>query len=267
MRTLLPALAIVLGSATAHAGDIGVVVTGEATLQPQLAAQLEGWLREHGHPLAASPLPPDAINTLIDCFVIEDLSCARSVIDKRAKAQAVVFAKVEVTPSSSGTRDIAITGYWFQKDHEAIAERRMCTACTDEKLHATADDLMQALAAEPPVGTTKPTPVPMPAPAPEPASLSEQPEGSRLLPMTLIGVGAASLVIGGVMIAIDEDPTKQGVQQPNYRDTATGGVVLAVAGAAALGTGLYLWLHHGSRSAPVAAVTHDGAIVGWTGRF
>src|SRR5690242_12538281 len=101
MRTLLPALAIVLAAATAQADDrtksdgaaAGVVVTGEATLQPQLVAQLEGWLREHGHPLVSSALEPDAINTLIDCFVIEDQSCARSLVEKRSKAATIVFAR------------------------------------------------------------------------------------------------------------------------------------------------------------------------------
>jgi len=85
MRALL-ALLLMLSTTAAYAGgDIGVVVTGEATMQPQLAAQLEGWLRQHGHQLIASPLPPEAVNTLIDCFVIEDENCARGVIDKRAQ--------------------------------------------------------------------------------------------------------------------------------------------------------------------------------------
>ena len=66
----LASLALVLlFTAPARAGrsgsnDVGVVVVGEATMQPQLAAQLESWLRQHGHSLVPAPLPPDAINTM-----------------------------------------------------------------------------------------------------------------------------------------------------------------------------------------------------------
>ena len=38
-------------------------------------------------------------------------------------------------------------------------------------------------------------------------------------------------------------------------------------GAAAIVTGAILWFHAGSSSAPVASVTHDAAVVGWSGRF
>ena len=56
--------------------DIGVVVTGEATLQPQLLSHLESWLKRAAITVFSSALEPDAINTLIDCFVVEDLNCA-----------------------------------------------------------------------------------------------------------------------------------------------------------------------------------------------
>ncbi len=128
-RALLHSLGLAFALAAtsvAHA-DVGVVVTGEATLQPQLAAQVEGWLKQRGHTVIASSLEPDAINTLIDCFVLEDLGCARKLVEKRAKSQTIVFARVEITPSETdGTRTVSSVGYWLQKSHDAIAERRIC---------------------------------------------------------------------------------------------------------------------------------------------
>jgi len=145
MRAALLVLAT-LWSATAHAGgDIGVVVTGEGTMQPQLAAQIESWLSAHGHTLVASPLPPEAITALVDCFVLEDQRCARGVVEKRAKAKTVVYARVESKQTGAG-RDITLTAYWFDKGHEAVAERRTCEKCTDQTLRVTADEMMRKLA-------------------------------------------------------------------------------------------------------------------------
>ena len=147
MRALVALLLVGAWTTAAHADDVGVVVTGDPTMQPQLAAQIEGWLRQHGNNLVASPLPADAVNTLIDCFVIEDASCARGVVEKRAKTPTLVFARVDVSDNaSSGMRDATVTAYWFDKGHDPVAERRTCEHCTDETLRTTTDGLMAALA-------------------------------------------------------------------------------------------------------------------------
>ena len=149
---LLPtglALVVLFAMASPARGDgsVGVVVTGEATMQPQLAAQLETWLRSHGHELISAPLPPEAINTLIDCFVIEDQTCARRVVEKRAKTKSVVFAQVTVAAGATALeRTVTLTAYWLDKGKDAIAERRFCERCTDTTLRSTADELMVALA-------------------------------------------------------------------------------------------------------------------------
>jgi hypothetical protein len=247
-----------LVTTTAYAERVGVVVTGEATVQPMLAAQLERWLHDHGRDVVPGPLEPDAINTLIDCFVLEDLACARGVVDARSKSRSVVFTRAEMTQNADGTRNIAVTGYWFQIDHHPIAERRLCDKCTDETLHATVDDLMLALLHDPPPPLER-----------EPEPEVEETEGSamrRWLPIGLMAGGAGMLLAGGIMIAIDEDVDPVGRQKPNLRDTATGGVVLGLAGAAALGAGIYLW-RRDRQSTPVAAVSSDGGYVGWVGRF
>jgi hypothetical protein len=146
MRIPVFLLALVLWTVPAHADGVGVVVTGDATIQPQLAAQLEDWLRQRGHLLVPSPMPADALNTLIDCFVIEDLACARAIVEKAAKAPMVVFAKVDISDSQSGMRDVTITAYWFETGTNATAVRRTCERCTDESMRTTTDDLMSTLA-------------------------------------------------------------------------------------------------------------------------
>lgn len=262
---VLGSLLAPLGSGTARADQVGIVVTGEATLQPQLAAQLERWLHDRGRTIVPGPLEPSAINTLIDCFVLEDLGCARGVVDKRSKAKSVVFARIEVVPVDDGTREIAVTAYMFQKDHDVNAERRVCSKCNDDSLEATVDGLMLALVHEPPPPRADGAQPAAAAPPPAPPAVDEGP--SRLVPSTLIGVGAVALIAGGIMIAIDQDPDPSRTTAPTYRDTATGGLVLGIAGAAALGTGIYLWLRGSPSSAPVASVGNGGGIVGWAGRF
>jgi len=214
-----------------------------------------------------------AINTLIDCFVLEDLRCARGVVEARAASRSLIFTRVEQTTAEEGSREVSVTAYYFQKGADPIAERRVCTQCTDKKLLETVDDLMLALVHSPPIGDTvapeAPSAPAQPLPAPVAGAIeSESPAPRRaLLPYALIGVGGATLLAGGVMLAIDEDADPADTTSKTYRDTATAGVVLGVAGAAALGTGLYLYFTGKRESAPVATVSHDGAVVGWMGRF
>jgi hypothetical protein len=148
----LLALALIsLAAAPARADDgidetVGVVVTGEATMQPQLVAQLETWLRMHGHDLVSTPLPPEAINALIDCFVIEDLACARQVVEKRAQTGAIVFAQVTLDAGQTAQdRTVTLTVHWLDKGKDVRTEHRECERCTDGTLRSTADTLMTAL--------------------------------------------------------------------------------------------------------------------------
>lgn len=266
MRTAFVVLALAIAT-PAHAEQVGVVVTGEATLQPQVASGLEIWLHARGRSIASAALEPSAINTLIDCFVLEDLGCARGLIDKRSKAPSIVYARIDANQADDGTREVAVTAYWFQKDHEPIGERRVCAKCNDEKLHETVDELMLALVHSPPLPAEQArTPEPASAPPP-PEPISEGRPRTNLMPLGLMAAGGVALLTGGILIAIDQDPDPVGTQQPTYRDTATSGAVIGLAGAAAVATGVYLWMQDRKHGAPVAAVTHDAAVVGWAGRF
>jgi hypothetical protein len=137
------AVVLALASTARAGGDVGVIVTGEGSMQPQLAAQIEGWLSQHGHTLVPSPLPPEAITALIDCFALENQGCARDVIERRARSSSMVYAHVET--ASNGTRDVTLTAYWFDKGHDAVAERKTCEHCTDQSLRTVADELMKKL--------------------------------------------------------------------------------------------------------------------------
>jgi hypothetical protein len=313
------ALLVALGSSAHAGGDVGVIVTGESSMQPQIAAQIEGWLSQHGHTLVASPLPPDAIPLLVDCFVMEDKGCARGIIDQRAKSTSLVYAHLEAKNNeSNGTRDVTLTAYWFNKGHDAIGERQICERCTDQLLRTTADEVMKKLLGGGDVGHVKFRSTPPGARisidgqpigvAPldwdltpgkhtilmDKATLSPQtrdlvvvsnktdlfamklvPPGdddrdqrpSRLLPVGLLAAGGALLVTGGVMIAIDQDPSPN--LGPTIRNTGPTGVGLAIGGAVVAGVGAYLMWFRSPKttSTPVAAFTSDTAYIGWLGRF
>ncbi len=197
LLVLVPVAAMLLALAPRPAradGEVGVVVTGDSTMQPQLLALVENWLRAHGHQVVASPLPPNATNKLIDCFVIEDTSCARKVVETQAKTETVVFARVEVADNAATSmRDVTITAYWFERGSDPVAEKRACDKCTDTALHETGDALMSALAGSgrKTVGQIKVTSHPIGAQV----MVDSQPSGVTPIELTLTP-GPHELVIG-----------------------------------------------------------------------
>lgn len=260
---------LLLVSATAHAENVGVVVTGEAMEQPQVRAGIEMWLRDHGHTVVGSPLLPDATNKLIDCFVIEDAACAKTVVEQ-STAPAILFARVDVTDTSGGKtgRDFALAGTWLVKGADPITVRRTCHHCSEEGMRETLVALLGSLVADPaPAPAASPAAVPPSAPSPAAATVVAEAPPPNYVPYAVIGGGGALLVTGLVLIALDQSPDPHGAQSMTLRDTETAGIVLSLVGVAAAGAGGYLWWrdHHGG--APVAAVTHDAALVGWSGRF
>ena len=147
MRCALLSLALVALSATAARADddvIGVVVIGDASLQPRITAYLEHWLAEHHHSVLATPLSTDAINTIANCLVVDDSKCARGVVDARSKAEVVLFTRAEIDKN----KNVVINAFWFSKGHEAIGERRVCEKCIGENWHTAADQMMDALTSQ-----------------------------------------------------------------------------------------------------------------------
>ncbi len=143
MRVLLVAIALVLAAPVrARADDaVGVVVTGDPAMQPEVVKHLERWLKKHGHHVVASPLSPDATNTIVNCFVVDDPKCARAVVEAKASAGTLIFTRVDVAK-----KDITFTSYWFVKGHEPVGERRVCESCTATSWEPLVDTMLQILA-------------------------------------------------------------------------------------------------------------------------
>jgi len=84
----------------------------------------------------------------------------------------------------------------------------------------------------------------------------------------VLGAGAAALVAGGVLIAVNENPTTVGKQSQFYDHTMPYGIGYTIGGVAAVGVGVYLWLHQSkARTAPTVSMTPGGGTVGWAGTF
>lgn len=262
-------LAIMIGSALpAYAGnEAGVIVTGEGAMLPQTLAQIEGWLSHHGRPVIASPLPPDAISEMMNCFVLGHLNCARDIVDARAKSGTVIY--VEVDPKR-GTRDLALTIYWFDKGRAAIGGRGACERCTNDVLSAVTNDLLTKLAREVagaagPVRTERTEVVAVPL-----TELAIKPRASRgrsrVLSLTTMAAGATAVIAGGILIAIDREPGRHAPAM--IYTSAPAGAGISIAGAVVAGVGAYLWFRApAAGSSPVATVTAGTAYLGWRGRF
>ncbi len=124
----------------AAAGTVGVIVTGEAALQPPLVAHLESWLRSHGHEVVALSLDPAATGRLVDCFTMDDSACARKVVETSARSESVVYARaVREGPT------INLTVHWVVKNKPPVGGRRGCEQCTTDALRGAADALMESL--------------------------------------------------------------------------------------------------------------------------
>jgi hypothetical protein len=304
MRCQLALLALVMATGVARAdGGVGVVVTGPGSLQNDVESHLESWLREHGHDIVRTPMSHDAVTTIANCFVIDDLKCARGVVEARSKADSVVFARID-----SAGKDITLTTYWFVKGHEVISERRVCEACKGGEWQELADTMMDTLAASQ-VDTGK-------------LMIESRPPGLIVM-IDNVEVGATpydqelpignhsiALTHGGVIVArkdvdIRDGKTKRliietdvgahhsrvgpaillgagialiggggialyyGTQDGKYEyPSATPiGIGLLAAGAGATIGGAILLSQTGRSSAPVAAMSSDSAYIGWVTRF
>lgn len=132
------ALALMFLVRLAHA-DVGVVVSGDPNMQARVLDHVQRWLQDKKQVLVAAPLGA-ATTTLVDCFVIEDMACARKVFEEQAKAASVVFVRVDMSAAQS--RDYILTAFWFARGVEPVSEKRSCSGCDDTVLSTTIDQLM-----------------------------------------------------------------------------------------------------------------------------
>jgi hypothetical protein len=315
-------IAVWIALAAPARADVGVVVAGEGRLTPQLGAQFENWLSQHGYTVVPTPLPPDVIPKLGDCTLLDGAKdCMRRLVERGAKTTSMLYAQIDASNNpTNGTRDVVLTAWWFDRGHAPVAERRPCEHCNDQSLRSIADDVMKDLLGGAAVGHVKLrsnpvgarinvdgvavgiTPldwdlppgkhviqmetapgrndvgnreivvvgdkteiITMPPPPVDPGETMSS-RLLQILPVATVAAGGALLIAGGVMIAVDEDPSRT---KPQYiHNTAPTGVGLAIGGAVVTSVGMYLLFRSpGTSSAPVAAVSGDTAYVGWLGRF
>ncbi len=91
---------------------------------------------------------------------------------------------------------------------------------------------------------------------------------SRLVPYALIGTGAALVITGGVLFAIDQGPVDgDGKQRLTYRDSALAGMGVGVAGLAIGAIGTYLLFRSDSPSSTVVTVGANDVRVAYARSF
>jgi hypothetical protein len=306
MRTLLLVITLVSLARGAGADSAGVVVAGEPTKQAPVTAQVRSWLGHNGYTVVATPLDRDGQKTVLDCFVLEDVSCARAAFEKRSRAPNLVFARVEL----SGDRGLAITAYWLVKGRDVVAEKRFCKQCDDTALQQTIEELLTFLVHAGNNGRleihSKPEGVPVAldgvelgvTPIARDVSVGvhkiELRRGKDTVgtkTVTIDGGATASvtvhvteptrarsrlvpeLLIGGGSAAIIIASVfiyyghKGGPDAPLVYPYATGeGIAFGLAGVGAVVGGALLW-QRDSHTGPTAMVGPSGTTIGWAGSF
>ena len=140
MRVTLLTLLVV--ARAAHA-DVGVVVAGEPMLQAPVMAQTQAWLQQRGHQLNAAPFALADQNSFIDCFVMEDMTCASNVFERSSKSTSVVYIRIDPFPGQQ--REYAFKAQWYVKGKPAVEEKRTCKPCDEAAMTKTLAELMTKL--------------------------------------------------------------------------------------------------------------------------
>lgn len=252
---VLAITAIATRATTVHADDratddrVGLVVQGTAGLRGRLEEHLANQLRREGFTAVDAPMSRDALDTLYNCFLIEDLTCARGVVEARAKTPRLLFARVE---EAGETVTIDLT--WFSAGSTPLAEHTTCESCK-ETFSATANAPLRHLAA------TAPAPI-IAAPEPE---RPRPPPPSRFWPVTMIAGGAVTAVAGSVCLyyGLRDGETHKYI----YPELTPVGIAMLAVGAGTAIGGFILLPSGTHRSQPVAAVSRGGAYLGWVREF
>ncbi len=230
MRAAFVALLVVAFAAPARAdakpddSTVGVIVQGGGSLRDKIEQHITKRVRREGYTAVDAPLGRDALNTISNCFILEDLVCARGVVEARGKTPRLIFVRID---DSGGTVSLSFT--WFSRGHEPIPAKSSCSNCAGTWQDHT-DDLVSQLmsGAEMPIGN---------GPEPEPEIIHKG--HSRLLPTLLISAGAATLVTGGALLYYGlRDGATHKYVYPQL--TPVGITMIAVGGGAMIG-GIITW--------------------------
>jgi hypothetical protein len=154
LLALLAVLALTAPRAASAGTSVGVLVTGEYLKAPT-QQQVEKWMRAHSQRVVSPALPTDAVSSLLNCFVLDDPKCMRSIVDARSTTDMLVSIRVDL--ASKKAREIRLTIDWFVKGHSPISSRRTCDKCTETVLRSTIDAMLSDLSKTAPgfMGTLK----------------------------------------------------------------------------------------------------------------
>jgi len=205
MRVGLVALAVtaLCASARADGRDAGVVVQADAKVERAVVKALDA----AGFRAVHEPLSRDGLDTLANCSILEDLACARGVVEARSKTPRLVLVRTE---------DGAFTVTWFSAGHEPLVEKTTCAECVIEKLASRA-----------------------PEPVVRDAVVGRPHKRSRLVPSLLVGAGPATPVTGGGFLYY-RVPAGASHKYVYPQLTPVGITLLAVGGGAMIG-GIFTW--------------------------
>ncbi len=120
MRAIVVAAVCCMTSA-ARAETVAIVA------DEPLASSVGQWFAAHGREVVPSGLSTELVNTLHDCFVIEDPGCARGIVERSAKASSVAYVTID-----PGTGDVAT--YWLVKGQEPTSRHESCPDCAAASL-------------------------------------------------------------------------------------------------------------------------------------
>jgi hypothetical protein len=141
LRAFVVFLALVMPG-LASAKSIGLLVTGEHLKAPTQSAA-EKWLRARASKVVTNPLPADAVNSLLNCFVLDDPKCMRSVVDARSTTDILISIRIDVAGKKH--RDVRLTIDWFVKGSSPVSSRRNCDKCTEAVLRSTLGTMLDDL--------------------------------------------------------------------------------------------------------------------------
>lgn len=248
MRLVLVALVILLaGPASAAPRTTGLAVTGTGVKTSELSERLRSLLEARDYVFSDDALTKDAVTTIANCFVLDDVECARGVFEARGKTDTLVYARAEATKGGS----VTFTLYWFEKGRSPNGERRACESCTREAWHKLVREML---------GRLQGTPV-------KPRVVRHDEKPSRTLPAIMLAAGVATIAAGGVFLYYGSrgGPNDKYI----YPDSTPVGIALcAVGGGATIGgTVLLIQAGSGGGSDAVASVPGRSFVVSWTGHF
>jgi hypothetical protein len=133
--------------------SVGVVVTGDTSVQPIAEKAVNAWLAAHKFTVEPKALNKDGINTLSNCLALADMSCAHGVVEKRSSVETLVV--LVATTSGKKSKDVQLSAYWMSKYSDVVSLQRTCRGCAGAGLPPVVDAVMTDLSKMVPAMTGK----------------------------------------------------------------------------------------------------------------